>query len=154
MFLVKEFNNAFQGQPWHGKSSLEIIEASDPSKVFNHWIPNAHSIAELVLHLTGWTEEAINRLQGKEAREPIRGDWPVVSGKDLATWQQMRADFKVAHQNLLVLIQDFHADQWEKMIVASGEIPDVTVCSYSELVNGIVQHLAYHSGQISLLQKF
>jgi hypothetical protein len=66
----------------------------------------------------------------------------------------MLADFKLAHQDLLEQIQDFRPDQWEKMIVDSGEGLDVTVCSYSELVNGIVQHLAYHSGQISLLQKF
>lgn len=154
MHLPTEFNNAFQGQPWHGKSSLEIIGASDPAKVFSHWVPNAHSIAELVLHLTVWTGEALDRLHGKEAKEPIRGDWPVVSGTDLATWQRILADFKMVHQDLLEHIQDLNADQWETRIVASGEGLDVTVCSYSELVNGIIQHLAYHSAQISLLQKF
>jgi uncharacterized damage-inducible protein DinB len=154
MDLSKEFNNAFQEQPWHGKSSLEIIEASDPAKVFSHWIPGAHSIAELVLHLTVWTEEAIERLHGKEAKEPLRGDWPAVSGTDLATWQRMLADFKMAHQNLLEYIKDFHGDQWQTMVADSGEPLDVTIGSYSELVNGIIQHLAYHSGQISLLQKF
>jgi len=154
MDLSKEFNNAYQGQPWHGKSSLEIIEASDPTKVFSHWIPNAHSIAELVLHLTAWTEEALDRLQGREAKEPLRGDWPVVSGTDLATWQRMLADFKLAHQNLLTYINDFDGDQWNKMVVDSGDELDVSIGPYSELVNGIIQHLAYHSGQISLLQKF
>lgn len=154
MHLPKEFDNAFRGQPWHGKSSLEIIEASDPSKVFNHWIPNAHSIAELVLHLTVWTEEALGRLQGKEAKEPLRGDWPRVPGTDLATWQIILADFKMVHQNLFEYIKDFNGDQWKKMVLDSGEELDVTIGPYSELVNGIVQHLAYHSGQISLLQKF
>jgi uncharacterized damage-inducible protein DinB len=154
MHLPKELENAFHGQPWHGKSSLEIIEASDPAKVFSHWIPNAHSIAELVLHLTVWTEEAIERLQGKEAKEPLRGDWPAVSGTDLATWQRMLADFKMAHQNLLEHIQNFQVDQWEKVVVDYREEIDVSSGSYSELVNGIIQHLAYHSGQISLLQKF
>ena len=154
MDLPKEFNNAFQGQPWHGKSSLEIVEASDPAKVFSHWIPGAHSIAELVLHLTVWTEEALERLQGKEAKEPLRGDWPAVSGTDLATWHTMLADFKMVHQNLLEYIKDLHGDQWQMMVADSGEALDVTIGSYSELVYGMIQHLAYHSGQISLLLKF
>lgn len=154
MDLSKEFNKAYHGQPWHGKSSLEIVEASNPEKVFSHWIPGAHSIAELVLHLTVWTDEALGRLQGKPAAEPLRGDWPTVPGTDLETWQTMLADFKMVHQNLLEYIRDFNGDQWNKMVVDSGAELDVTIGSYSELVNGIIQHLAYHSGQISLLQKF
>jgi hypothetical protein len=44
MDLRQEFNNAFQGQPWHSKNIREIIQVSDPQKVFVHGIVNEHSM--------------------------------------------------------------------------------------------------------------
>lgn len=156
MNLHGELINAFQGQPWHGESSSEIIEASDPEKVFVHWIPNAHCIAELVLHLTVWTEEAVDRLNGNEAKTPLRGDWPVVSQADLPGWQNIVTDFRATHQKLMDRIQGFGFEEWETKTIdhrdkTQDQEPEI---SYAELVNGIIQHLAYHSAQVSLLQKF
>lgn len=154
MNLPQEFLNAFRGHPWHGKSTLEIVEASAPEKVFVHWIPNAHSIAEIVLHLTVWTEEALERLEGKEAKTPSRGDWPLVPHNDLQGWQRIVKDFKSAHQKLKERLDDFSSEDWDsKVIDHRGDLSEVGI-SYAVLVNGIIQHLAYHSGQLSLLQKF
>ena len=155
MDIYKQVNHAFQGQPWHGKSSLEIIGASDPAKVFMHWIPGAHSIAELVLHLTVWTEEALSRLSGKEAGEPDRGDWPPVVQQDAEAWQHIREDFRKVHQKLMERIKNFGKEEWESKTIDHREgLDEGAADTYAELINGIVQHLAYHSGQISLLQKF
>ena len=154
MDLHKEFDNAFQGSPWHGKSTMEILALSDPEKVFMHWIPNAHSIAELALHLTVWTEEALDRLNGKEASDPLRGDWPPVLETTPEGWRLMVEDFRSAHQKLMEHIDRFSNEDWEKKTMDYREGLEGTGDTYAELVNGIIQHLAYHSGQISLLQKF
>lgn len=154
MNLHQELNKAFQGNPWHGKSSLQIVEESDPEKVFVHWIPGAHCIAEIVLHLTAWTEEAIDRLNGQEAKSPFRGDWPVISHADVAGWQIIVEDFKAAHQEMNDLIENFNSRDWDARVIVRDEGLDEDVSSFEGLVNGIIQHLAYHSGQISLLQKF
>lgn len=153
MDLIKELDNAYQGNPWHGKSSLEIVEASDPEKVFVHWIPGAHCIAEIVLHLTVWTEEAVERMQGKEAKTPQRGDWPVVDQPDVFGWKRIVEDFKLAHQRMMECIENFSTNNWDLNVIDSREDENDSG-SYGVLVNGIIQHLAYHSGQISLLQKF
>lgn len=155
MDIHQQFNHAFQGEPWHGKSSMEIIDSSDPAKVFTYWIPGAHSIAELVLHLTVWTGEALDRLSGREAGTPERGDWPPVVQKDAESWKQMKEDFRAAHQKLMERIENFSQDDWDLKTIDHREgLDEATADTYAELVNGIVQHLAYHSGQISLLQKF
>ena len=154
MDLSKELDNAVQGDPWHGKSSLEIVESCDPEKVFVHWIPDAHSIAEIVMHLTAWTEEAVERMQGEEAKVPRRGDWPVVSQTDVFGWERIVEDFKFAHQRMMDFIMNFSSDDWELNVIDTREDEKEPGGSYSALVNGIIQHLAYHSGQIALLQKF
>ena len=152
MNLYQEYQKAFEGAPWHGQSSLEIIRGSDPEKVFVHWIPNAHSIAEIVSHLTVWTEEALERLNGQEAKNPERGDWPGVENGD--DWASMIKEFEVAHRKLLERLQGFSSDDWEIMVIDHRDDSAGTSTSNAELVNGIIQHLGYHSGQISLLQKF
>lgn len=152
MNLYQEYQKAFEGAPWHGKSSLEIIRASDPEKVFVHWIPNAHSIAEIVAHLTVWTEEALDRLDGQAAKIPGRGDWPEVEKRD--HWAVIINEFEAAQRNLLERIKDFTSADWESMVIDTREDSEGSNTSNGELVNGIIQHLAYHSGQISLLQKF
>ncbi|NEU07414.1 DinB family protein [Flavihumibacter sp. R14] len=155
MDIHQQFNHAFQGQPWHGKSSMEIIDASDPGKVFTYWIPGAHSIAELVLHLTVWTGEALDRLNGREAGTPKRGDWPPVLQKNAESWNQMKEDFRNAHRKLMERFENFTQDDWDfKTIDYREGLEEETADTYAQLVNGIIQHLAYHSGQISLLQKF
>lgn len=155
MDLLQQFSHAFRGEPWHGKSSMEIIEASDPGKVFAHWIPGAHSIAELVVHLTGWTEEALSRLNGREAGEPDRGDWPAVMQVDGQSWQNIKEDFLNAHFKLMERLENFNDDNWGSKTIDNREgLDEGAADTYAELVNGIIQHLAYHSGQISLIQKF
>jgi uncharacterized damage-inducible protein DinB len=152
MVLYRELEKAFNGDPWHGKSAVQIVEASAPEKVFVHWIPNAHSIAEIVLHLTVWTDEAVERLNGGEAKTPSRGDWPETENND--DWQVIVSGFKAAHNNLMNQIENYIEPDWNSLVKDNREDNEGLKCTYSELVNGIVQHLAYHSGQISLLQKF
>ena len=155
MEISQQFEHAFYGSPWHGKSAMEIIEASDPAKVFVHWIPNAHSIAELVIHLTAWAEEALSRLEGQEAGEPLRGDWPSAVNENTESWQKIKDDFRKAHNILMERIANFDEGMWESKTIDHREGLDKGAAdSYAELINGIVQHLAYHSGQIALLQKF
>jgi uncharacterized damage-inducible protein DinB len=154
MDIQQQFDHAFHGQPWHGKSAMEIIESSDPQKVFAHWIPNAHSIAELVLHLTVWTEEAMDRLRGQEAGTPNRGDWPPVTETTVQSWQRMVEGFRSAHKKLMEMTADFSSADWDHKTIDHREDSEDLADNYAELVNGIIQHLAYHSGQISLLQKF
>jgi uncharacterized damage-inducible protein DinB len=154
MNLVNEFTYSFRGKPWHGKNALEIIEASDPEKVFVHWIPNAHSIAELVSHLSGWTREVLERLNGQGAKEPLRGDWPEIAETSHDAWKKIVEEFRSAHQSLEEHITSMDSNDWERLAIDDRDDFEKSTCSYAEMVNGIVQHLAYHAGQISLLQKF
>lgn len=154
MDLVREFHYGFQGKPWHGKNALEIIEASDPEKVFVHWIPNAHSIAEIVLHLAGWTGEVVERLNGQASNDPVQGDWPQINETTQQQWSIIIEEFKSAHRKLEERISEFNDRDWETPVVDDRDDFVKSTCTYAEMVNGIIQHLAYHAGQISLLQKF
>jgi len=152
--LVDELTKAYNADAWHGSNTLTLISASNPHKVFTHPVPNAHSIAELVLHLTAWTEEVIDRIEGNAAKEPARGDWSLPLENSEQEWEHIVADFKSANEKLITLIANFTSIDWNNNINDQRNKELGTGVSNAELLNGLIQHHAYHSGQIALLLKF
>jgi len=152
--LVAELTKAYHDDAWHGNNTLSLILAADPQKVFTHPIPNAHSIAELVLHLTAWTAEALDRINGQPAKEPVIGDWPMPKDKSEAEWQTIIANFKQANQQLIAAITHIDNEKWDNPVTDLRDNVLGTGVNNEQLINGIIQHHAYHSGQIALLLKF
>lgn len=152
--VVKELKNALNGNPWHGQNVLYLLSSANPQTVFSHPILGAHSIAEIVAHLTAWTEEATDRLIGKVVKEPTKGDWPVIIASDHVTWNVILDDFMISNAKLISICVGITKDGWNTPIVDERNSPLGTSTTYAELINGIVQHHAYHAGQIALLLKF
>lgn len=152
--LANEIRKSYSGNPWHGINTMYLLSSATPDKVFSHPIPGAHSIAELVAHLTVWTEEVAERMSGKHAKTPVRGDWPLISGNDNATWNVLMDDFMMANERLIALCANFKENDWDKPVIDNRGQGIGTQMNNEELLSGLLQHHAYHSGQIALLLKF
>ncbi len=152
--LVDELQKAYNGDTWHGQNILSLLLQANPEKVFTHPIPNAHSIAELVLHLTAWTEEVLDRINGKLAKEPSRGDWPVPVEMSTTEWTEILNHFKLVNQKLIEVANDFMPDNWSNEVRDNRNHALGTGVNNAQLINGLIQHHAYHAGQIALLLKF
>ena len=57
------------GPMWHGPSLSEVLKDVTPEQAVAHAIPGAHSIWELVLHVTVWADEAWAKVQGDRVGE-------------------------------------------------------------------------------------
>lgn len=152
--LANELSKAYHGDPWHGSNTLDLLLKADAAKVFTHPIPNAHSIAELVLHLTAWTEETAARIQGNAAKEPTLSDWPAPEENSADEWMRLLDRFKEANEGLIDLCRRLDHHQWNVAVKDERNPALGTGVDNAELINGLVQHHAYHSGQIALLLKF
>jgi len=152
--LTHEIQKAFNGDAWHGNHVMQILNNVDPQKAFSHFVPGAHSVAEIALHLTSWTEEVTARLIGKSATEPDLGDWPLPEIKSAAAWEQIIFDFRVANEELIRVCEQIKSSFWGDKTNDERDRALDTVVTYAELLNGLIQHHAYHAGQISLLSKF
>ncbi|WP_162618496.1 DinB family protein [Pedobacter yulinensis] len=151
--ITNELKKAYQGEPWHGDSLLSIIARCSAHKVFSHPVPGAHSVAEIVLHLTAWTREIISRLSGHAAGEPAMGDWPVAQEQTESYWNGLVQDLKNSNEELLRITGRMQAEEWlQPAGVHAAEAGGEITCF--ALVNGLIQHHAYHAGQISLLCKY
>ena len=152
--LVDELQKAYNGDAWHGGNTLSLLVTANAEKVFTHPIPNAHSIAELVLHLTCWTEEVLERINGQEAKEPVNGDWPAPIEMSETEWDEILNQFKSANQRLIGTLGNLNSSNWSNEVKDKRNPSLGSGVNNAQLINGLIQHHAYHSGQIALLLKF
>lgn len=152
--IANEIQKAFNGDAWHGNHVMQTLNNVKPNNAFEHFIPNAHSIAEIAMHLTSWTEEVTSRLLGNLALEPAQGDWPIPEEKTPQAWEKIIFNFKVANEELIRLCTSIKDNQWDDHTKDERNPALGTGVTNIELVNGLAQHHAYHSGQIALLSKF
>jgi uncharacterized damage-inducible protein DinB len=147
------FEQALRGEPWHGPSLEAALKGVDAEAAAARSIEDAHSIWEIVLHLTGWTREVARRLEGAEPRPPSAGDWPEAEPADESRWEEARADLSTAHEELLTALDRILPSRLEEIVGGRRDLPLGTGVSYREMILGSLQHDAYHAGQIALLKK-
>jgi hypothetical protein len=117
-------------------------------------IRDAHSIWEIVLHLTGWAGEVARRCRDGEPGEPAEGDWPSVPpATSGAAWDASRAALLAAHDRLARALDAFPEDSLDRPVGNSRDPAAGTGTSHYVMLHGVAQHAAYHAGQIALLKK-
>ena len=151
--LIDQFKRAHDGDPWHGSPVRTILQGVTAEQAARTPIAGAHSIWEIVLHMTGWRNEAARRAAGAPAGAPPGGDWPAVGDPTPERWRAALAALDASHENLVRAVRDMSDAHLLKPTNDSRDSSTGIGVSYYELFHGIVQHDAYHGGQIALLKK-
>ena len=151
--IVDQLEREHEGDPWHGSPLRAILEGIDATRAAARPSPGAHSIWELVLHMTGWKNETARRLAGAVACMPVEGDWPDVGDPTDERWQAALARLEAAHDGLIAAVKALPETRLYEPTNDTRSAPLGTGVSYYVLLHGIVQHDVYHAGQIALLKK-
>jgi uncharacterized damage-inducible protein DinB len=151
--IIDELAREHDGDPWHGSPLLHILEGITAKQAAARRIDGAHSIWELVLHMTAWKNEVRRRLSGAPAALPEEGDWPAVGVPSEERWRETRIRLQRAHADLAGAVR---ACPEEKLHQPTNDPRNRSLgsgVSHYILLHGIVQHDVYHTGQIALLKK-
>jgi uncharacterized damage-inducible protein DinB len=151
--LVDQFEREIAGEPWHGPSLANILEGISADEAARKPSPHAHSIWEIVLHMTGWKREVARRAQGHTAGEPPQGDWPAVDQVTEERWAEARSDNRRAHAELVDLVRGLSDDQLTARVAGDAAAFIGAGISVKATLYGLLQHDVYHAGQIALLKK-
>jgi len=151
--IVDQLEREHDGDPWHGSPLSAILAGLTASDAALRPLPGAHSIWELVLHLTAWKKEVRRRLSGAPASLPEDGDWPDVGDPTQERWDAATARLEDAHRRLLSDIRGMPESRLFQATNDPRDRPTGAGASFYELLHGLVQHDVYHSGQIALLKK-
>ena len=151
--LIDQMERAIDGDAWHGDPVMAILERVPFETADAKPAKAAHSIRQIVRHMTAWTNEVRRRLNGEPAATPKEGDWPRAAGKDDTAWRAEIAALMAAHQALLGDLRSLtDARLFEPINDPRNRATGTGVTRYV-LLHGLAQHHAYHAGQIALLSK-
>jgi uncharacterized damage-inducible protein DinB len=151
--LLDQFEREIQGQPWHGPSLTTILDGVTAAQAAHKLSPDAHSIWEILLHMTGWKREVAKRARGNVAAEPSEGDWPAIGDATDARWREAQANHLRAQRELLDVLGALPDEKLTAKV--PGDTAAFVGAGLSVLATswGLVQHDVYHAGQIALLKK-
>ena len=144
--IAEQHRRAYHGEAWHGPDVFEALRGVNAAAAAAHPIAGAHSIWELVLHLTSWEQIVRSRVEGDLIDASDELDWPTPARPTPKAWLEARAALKAASDELRATIARLSDRKLQtKRPGASG--------TYYELVHGQLQHALYHAGQMVLLRK-
>jgi uncharacterized damage-inducible protein DinB len=145
--IEDQLRRSLEGDAWHGPAVLETLQGVTAEQAHAYPIAGAHSIWEVVLHLSGTYGIVLRRLRGDGA--PIRPaeDWPLVPPATEASWQEAVGALRRVNAELRDAVRAFPAARLDQPLV-----PDPPYTAYTQFI-GITQHDLYHAGQISLLKR-
>jgi uncharacterized damage-inducible protein DinB len=150
--LAELLRKGHSSNPWHGPATADLLADVSPSTAAARPVADGHSIWEMVLHMTGWQREVARRLGGAKPGLPDEGDWPAPPDTSQAAWDQARAGLAESLEQLADAVSAL-SDQDLDTRIGTSSRPLGTGVTSAETVIGMLQHNAYHSGQIALLIK-
>jgi hypothetical protein len=144
--LADQLERAFRGGAWHGPALMELLSGVDAALAARRPIPSGHAIGEIVAHLAYWLEDTRRQILD-EARIPggPGSDWGAPPASE-AAWLALCAALEEAHCGLRAAVLQLDPKRLDEARPGS----DTTLRG---LLTGILQHNAYHGGQIALLRK-
>ncbi|WP_461449715.1 DinB family protein [Mucilaginibacter sp.] len=149
--LQQELEKVLSGRPWYSIGVYDTIAKVSFEAAYEKPPGSVHNIAEIVLHMVSWTEEVMDRMNGMTAGVPSSGDWPEIGAPGEQKWQSYVEDLKLVNVNLIGIIQNFPEEQWSEAV--DDQRDTRPLFTYEELINGLIQHHIYHSGQIAILNR-
>jgi uncharacterized damage-inducible protein DinB len=151
--FLEQTRRITNGDPWYGNAILQVLDGVTHQQASTRPIPTAHTIWELVLHMTSWVREVTRRLQHGDWREPADGDWPSAPDSTAANWRAALARLEEAHRALATTLETLPESRLDAEVGTERNQALGTGVTFAQMLHGILQHDAYHLGQIGLLKK-
>jgi uncharacterized damage-inducible protein DinB len=145
-FIVDQLHRAFDGEAWHGPALMEILDGIDAHTAAARPISTAHSIWELVLHVSAWEQVCTRRINGASVSLSDAENFGHIEHVSDAAWQEAVKNLKQHHAELIHAVSTLPESR------LYDPLPDKDY-NLIFMLNGTVQHAAYHGGQIALLKR-
>ena len=144
--LADELKRLWHGDAWHGPALAELLAGVAADRASTRVLPDAHTVWELVLHITAWSDVFRRRIDGEAVEEPEEGDFPPAPAPSAEGWAEARTRAERVHERLIASVGH----------LTGGALDAPTPgrpFSVRFLVHMAIRHIVYHSGQIGLLKK-
>jgi len=143
--IIDELTRALERDPWYGPSIYEVIGDMSAADAAAHPVNGAHSVWELVHHVAAWARAIHARVKGDICELQGEADWPPVREISDAAWAAARDDLRRAQSELIATLRTL--DDSKLTAITPNRDYDL-----EHLLDGLIQHHAYHAGQMALVK--
>ena len=143
--ITKLFTDLYAGDPWIGVNLVDSLK-NIGAKNANKKIGSHNSIWEILNHLISWRENVLERVQDKIMQSPDNNYFTPVKDESEEAWKATLKKLEESQSRWVEFLARFNEKDLEKPYAPNG-------MNYYEHIHGILQHDAYHLGQINLLIK-
>jgi uncharacterized damage-inducible protein DinB len=145
-YLARQLDQVVTGPTWHGSPLAELLADVSAVEARAHPIPDAHSIVELVTHLTAWCEIAGRRLAGETGDATAAQDWPRADASTEERWRSAVRGLSARYAEIARAAGSLSEKELSSTLAGRTH-------TAADMLHGLVAHSAYHGGQIALLKK-
>ena len=140
--------NNWDGSMWYGTNLSSVLKDINAEKAFQKPTAGSHNIYELAAHLLCWRTFVIEMLKGNAGYKVeinSEQDWPTAYQPTDISWNEALNHLEKSQTELMNLLNAFDESKL-------GELVEGRDFKYHVLLNGVLHHDIYHSGQISILK--
>lgn len=152
-YIVEQLSEIQEGNVWVGSTYKRRLENINEDNAFIRPLPELHSVAEIISHLTTWQKETILKIRTGEGRLTDDSEENWYSNEKLVEkgWAWLWNEYQSSLAELLALLEtkedSFLKEQYYDTDF-KGNFP------YSFVVNGMLHHSLYHLGQLGISIKY
>ncbi len=146
--IIRRIENVNSGTPWFGRAVYSLLEEVDPKKVYEKPNGSEHSLIDLLYHMITWADFSLKRLQKDKVNDLAAAeklDWRKIDPKK-HTWKKGLAEFRSIYKKIIAILK-------KKEDAILKEVVDFRNYNYRFLLNGMIEHNIYHTGQVAYLKK-
>ncbi len=144
--LIKTFTELYDGAPWIDVNIADTLNGLTAKEAATKPSPNFNSIWEIVNHVISWRETVLRRIRGENIESPEGNYFSYIRDRSESEWQKTREQFHESQLSWLGAIKKMKRKELDST-------HEFSKFSNYELLYGIIEHDAYHLGQIRLIQK-
>jgi len=144
--IIKLFDDLYQGTPWLDVTIMDTLKNITPELAARKIKPGWNSIWEVVNHVISWRMAILERIEGREVKSPEHNFFVPVSNQSTEAWGNTLNRLQDSQDKWITYLRNFPEKEFDI-------VPDKKPFSKYELIHGILQHDAYHLGQIRILAK-
>jgi len=144
--ILDQYDRVMHGNAWHGDPIWQILDDISAECAAYRGVADAHTIWEIVLHMTFWEGVAARRLAGQRAGLDEALNFPAPPEPTEANWKKTRDEFRASNQELREALSRLDPAKLDELSAAGKR-------TFYDEAHGVIQHDIYHAGQIALLKK-
>lgn len=144
--IISLFEKLYDGHPWIDVTLMPTLEKISAQQAATKVLPDCNSIWEITNHLVNWRENVLQRIQGKIVTTPSNNYIKPITDTSQKAWSKTLEGLESTQKEWVRVLRKFSVEDFGTEYPTNG-------MTYYEHIHGIVQHDAYHLGQIVLLSK-